>query len=231
MKSKFILIGALLLAIVTTVLFSKYVNSIDKKYKNDKTTVQVVVLKQDVIKNQMIAEDMLETKDFNASTVLPQAIKSSTDIVGSYTLVDMKAGEMLIADRFTDQAKEKELITRKISEGKRAVSIDVSYVESVSTLIEPEDNVDVIYTIVNEEDEPVTSTILKNVRVLAVGKRITQKDSGTAENNQDAAQGAQDQASYTAVTLELDPIQVEQIINAEQKGNLKFALRSAFDKK
>jgi pilus assembly protein CpaB len=227
MKSKFILIGALFLAIVTTVLFSKYVNSIDSKYKNHKDMVQIVVLKQDIKKNQIITEDMLEMKDFNASSVLPQAIKNNLDLVGSYALVDMKAGEMLFADRFTDQVKEKELITRKINEGKRAVSIDVTYTESVSTLIEPEDYIDVIYTVLNEDDEPITSTILKNVRVLAVGKRITQKDSGTAENDQDG----QNQASYTSVTIELDPYQVEQIINADEKGNLKFALRSAFDKK
>lgn len=234
MKSKFILIGAIVFAIATTVLFSKYIKTLDTKYKNDKSLAQVVVLKQDVKKNQKVTGNMLEIKSYNSNLVLPAAIKSIKDIEGNYTLIDMKAGELLFADRFTNPTKETESLTRKINDGNRAISIAVTYVESVSTMIEPEDNVDVISSVKNSSGVFATSTILENVRVLAVGERITEsKSTTTADNTKNAAQSASNgsQAKYTTITLELNPVQADQITNAEENGHLKFVLKSKHEQK
>jgi pilus assembly protein CpaB len=234
MKSKFILIGAVLFAVATTILFSKYINSLDNKYKNDKSLVQVVVFKQDVKKDQKVIQDMLETKSYNLNSVLPAAIKNMKDIDGSYTLVDMKAGEQLFTDRFTNQTKEKEVLTRKIKEGNRAISIAVSYVQSVSTIIEPEDYVDVISSIKNQNGTYTTTTLLQNIRVLAVGERLTEsKNVTTADNTKNAVASASNgtQAKYASLTLELNPKQSEQITNAEENGDLMFELRSSLEQK
>lgn len=231
MKSKFILIGAMLLAIATTVLFGNYIKSLDNKYKNDKNLVKVVVLNQDVKKNQKITEEMLEIRSYNPNSVLPEAIKNKKDIIGSYTLIDMKAGEVLFVDRFTNQTKEKQFLTRKISEGMRAVSIGVTYVESVSTIIEPEDYVDVIYSKKNPDESFTTSTILGNVRILAVGERITPKNTTVQADVQNAAQSNVGQIKYSSITLELNPVQAQQITNAELSGELKLVLRSELEKK
>jgi pilus assembly protein CpaB len=234
MKSKFILIGAVLFAVATTILFSKYINSLDNKYKNDKSLVQVVVFKQDVKKDQKVIQDMLETKSYNLNSVLPAAIKNMKDIDGSYTLVDMKAGEQLFTDRFTNQTKEKEVLTRKIKEGNRAISIAVSYVQSVSTIIEPEDYVDVISSIKNQNGTYTTTTLLQNIRVLAVGERLTEsKNVTTADNTKNAVASASNgtQAKYASLTLELNPKQSEQITNAEEDGDLMFELRSSLEQK
>jgi pilus assembly protein CpaB len=234
MKSKFILIGALVFAVITTVLFSNYIKGLDAKYKSDKNMVQVVVLKQDVKKNQKVTGDMLEIKSYNLNLVLPEAIINMKDIEGSYTLIDMKAGELLFADRFTNQTKETEFLTRKISEGNRAISIGVTYVESVSTLIKPEDHVDVIYSVKNSNGLYATSTILENVRVLAVGDSITESQNITAANktqNTATSTSNGNQAKYTSITLELNPKQSEQITNAEENGDLKFILRSELEQK
>jgi len=234
MKSKFILIGAVVFAVVTTILFSKYINGLDNKYKNDKSLVQVVVLKQDAKKNQKITQDMLEVKAYNSNSVLPAAIKDIKEIDGSYTLIDMKAGELLFADRFTNQTKETEVLTRKIKEGNRAISIAVTYVQSVSTIIEPEDYVDIICSVKNTNGTFITITILENIRVLAVGERLTEsKNIATTDNAKNAVATASNgsQAKYASITLELNPKQAEQIINAEANGDLIFDLRSKLEKK
>ena len=234
MKSKFILIGAVVFAVVTTILFSKYINGLDNKYKNDKSLVQVVVLNQDAKKNQKITQDMLEVKAYNSNSVLPAAIKDIKEIDGSYTLIDMKAGEPLFADRFTNQTKETEVLTRKIKEGNRAISIAVTYVQSVSTIIEPEDYVDIICSVKNTNGTFITTTILENIRVLAVGERLTEsKNIATTDNAKNAVASASNgsQAKYASITLELNPKQAEQIINAEANGDLIFDLRSKLEKK
>lgn len=229
MKSKFILIGAVLFAIATTILFSNYLRSLDNRYKKDKSLVQVVVFKQDVKKDRKVTGDMIETKSYSLNSVLPGTIKNADDIIGSYTLIDMKAGEMLYPDRFTNQAKEDKVLTRKITEGDRAISIAVNYVQSVSSMIEPEDHVDVIASVKNPANQLYgTITILQNARVLAVGDNLTEsQNNSTSANTKNTTNGTQ--GKYSSITLELNPKQAEEITNYEENGDLNFILRSSLE--
>jgi len=59
-------------------------------------------------------------------------------------------------------------------------------------------------------------TLLKNIRILAIGQKITEKD------------GEKTVIGETA-TLELDPEQAEDIIAAQRQGALSLALRSLTD--
>jgi pilus assembly protein CpaB len=233
MKSKFILIGALVFAIVTTFLFSNYVKNLDNKYKNDKNLINVVVLKQNIKKDQKVTSGMLEVKAYSANSILPGAIKNIKDIDGSYALVDMKTGEQLFSDRFSNQTDESSFLSRKIKEGNRAISIEANYVESVSTLIEPDDYVDVIFSEKAKDGTINTQTLIENVRVLAVGKRMEESASVAATDTKNTTQGAANpgQAEYNSITLELNPDQIKTIDNADERGNLKFVLRSKFEKK
>lgn len=224
MKSKYILIAAIIMAIITTVLFRQYIVNLDKKYKESQKIISVVVPKADIKKNQMVTKDMLELKDFNAASVHPQAVRKIENIAGQYALVDMKAGEVLFVSRFTNQFKETEQITRKIKDGCRAVSIGVTDVESVSSLINPEDYVDVVST-TGDKNNPQTVTLLTNVRVLAVGKRITEKDTAVKTTDK-LTQNDKSNGDYTSVTVELKPDDIVKIVNADEKGDIKFVLRS-----
>lgn len=224
MKSKYILIAAIIMGIITTVLFRQYIVNLDKKYKESQKIISVVVPKADIKKNQMVTKDMLELKDFSAASVHPQAVRKIENIAGQYALVDMKAGEILFASRFTNQFKETEQITRKIKDGYRAVSIGVTDVESVSSLINPENYVDVVST-TGDKNNPQTVTLLTNVRVLAVGKRITEKDTAVKTTDK-LAQNDKGNGDYTSVTVELKPDDIVKIINADEKGDIKFVLRS-----
>lgn len=224
MKSKIILVIALIMAVITTVLFRNYVRGIENRYKENKKQVTIVVPKTDIKKNQKVTKDNLELKEFNADSVHGEAIKNIEAIEGNYALVDLKAGEILFASRFINQSQESELITRKIKEGYRAVAIGVNYVESVANLIQPEDYVDVIYTLQDETNSKrfQTTTLFENVRVLAVGKRIIEKPA--KNEGSDKAEG--EQVEYSSVTVELKPDDVIKIVNSDEKGNIKFVLRS-----
>lgn len=215
MKSKYILIVALIMAIITTVLFRQYIVNLDNRSKAAQKIVSIVVPKADIKKNQLVTKDMLELKEFSSGSVHPEAIKKAEDIAGKYAVTDMKAGEVLFASRFTDQFKENQAITRKIQNGNRAVSIAVNDIKAVSKLIQPEDYVDVVCTTNGQ-----TSIILQNVRVLAVGKRLA--SSTATSNTADAA------ADYSTVTVELNPTDIVKIINADETGNIKFVLKGQF---
>jgi pilus assembly protein CpaB len=220
------------MAFITTILFNNYLNNLEDKYKKNENKISVVVPKIDITKNEKITEEMLETKEFYLESVHPEAIKEMKDVVGKYASTNMKQGEILFASRFVEQTQVKDFVTNKIKQGYRAVSIEVNYVESVSNLIEPEDYVDVIFSEIiqreSETDEVITQLILENVRVLAVGKRLnenlpqvdsldTTSQSQTTENTD---------LEYISVTLELKPEDMVKIVNADERGNVKFTLRS-----
>jgi pilus assembly protein CpaB len=224
MKSKIILVIALIMAVITTFLFKQYITGLENKYKAEQKRITIVVSKTDIKKNQKVTKENLELKEFSADSVHPEAVKKIEDIAGKYALTDIKAGEVLFNSRFTNVFEESELITRKIREGYRAVAIEVNYVESVATLIQPEDYVDVIYTVPDDTNNKklLTTTLFENVRVLAVGSRIVEKTANDTKTDQTK----QGDAEYSSVTVELKPEDIIKIVNADQKGNIKFVLRS-----
>lgn len=228
MKSKIILVAAIVMAVITTILFRQYVVNLSNKYKSQQKMISIVVLKTDVKKNQKVTQDMLELKQFNAASVHPQAVKKINDIAGDYALTDMRAGEVLFASRFANQYKETSEITRKIRDGYRAVAISVTDVESVSSLIQPEDYVDVVYTVADKHDanDVQTEILLQNVRVLAVGKKITESQSNALAGTDKTADKDKTSDEYTSITLELKPDDIVKIATADKKGDIKFALRS-----
>lgn len=229
MKSRNILIAALIMAIITTVLFRQYLKELDKKYKANQHKVSIVVPKQNIGKYQKVTPELLELREFSEDSVHPEAIKTAGEVVGSYALADMKVGEILFASRFTNQFKENELIARKIREGYRAISIETNFVESLTNMIEPEDYVDITFSEKLEQpinNNPIkTESLLENVRVLAVGKRIVESEAINKGSNAGGQQQA-NQVEYNSITVELKPEDILRIVNADERGNLKFVLRS-----
>ena len=224
MKSRNILILAIIMAVITTVLFNKYLKELDEKYKKNDNKISIVVPRVPINKNQKITKEILEFIELETESVHPEAIKTMEEIEGRYALTEMKKGEVLFSDRFLDQFKEEKLVTRKIREGYRAVSIEVNIVESVTNLIEPEDNVDVIFSEEIEQDglekKVNTEILLENIRVLAVGKRLNEKEDIKATDDKD------DKVEYISVTLELKPQDIVKLINADERGSIKLTLRS-----
>jgi len=212
------------MAVITTFSFNKYLKNLDEKYKKNQNKIQILVPREDISKYTKATNDMFEYKEFDVDSVHAEAIKNFSDIEGTYVLTDLKKGEVLFLSRFIDQYNEEKLITRKIREGYRAVSIEVNFVQSVSNLVQPENFVDVIFSekIINDTSNNTVNTeiLLHNVRVLAVGKRLIEKfpkDSPEGVENEKV-----NEIEYISVTLELKPIDVVKVVNAAERGTLTF---------
>lgn len=232
MKLRNILILTLVMAFITTILFNNYLNNLEEKYKKNENKISVVVPKTNINKNEKITAEMLETKEFYGESVHPEAVKDIKELEGKYASTNIKQGEILFASRFIDQFEVEDFVTYKIQQGFRALSIEVNYVESVSNLIEPEDYVDVVFSELVQGDginEKIsTEILLENVRVLAVGKRLSESRTESDLTQDSSSSTAIDNGGveYIAVTLELKPEDVVKIVNADERGNIKFDLRS-----
>ncbi|MDB5569666.1 MAG: cpaB, partial [Hyphomicrobiales bacterium] len=96
-----------------------------------------------------------------------------------------------------------------------AINIDASGGSSAGGFILPNDRVDVVRTS-TAADGMESETILTNMRVLAIGQNIEEK------NGERVVAGSN-------ATLEADPVQAETLILAQRTGQISLVLRSMMD--
>jgi pilus assembly protein CpaB len=214
MRSKLILTAALLMGIVTTVLFFNYMKQYKEApaFKNDKL-IKFVAAKQDIPENTKISPGMLEIKQIPESGVHAQALKNSKDAEGKIAAANLAAGEILLPNHLKDQKEEAMFVSKKVRDGYRAVSIGVNIVQTVSNLIEPGDFVDVVYSKKDKVSETLLSkVILENVHVLAIGRRMVEAMPETPY------------VEYSQVTFELIPEDGITAINADEDPEATISL-------
>jgi pilus assembly protein CpaB len=111
----------------------------------------------------------------------------------------------------------------------RAVTVGLDPVMGVAGFLKPGDHVDVLVTLAHGTTH-VALTVLQDVRLLAIGAEV--QVVRTREQPQDAAQGqpapAQAEQQPTA-TLEVTPGQAQDLVLADQQGELRLTLRAATD--
>lgn len=191
-------------------------------------TVDVLVAKSDIaVGNKIGPGDVAwqawpanaKTGNFIRRKQHPNAIEGLT---GWIVRAPFVGGEPIRRQKLV-QAKGSGYMAAILPAGKRAISISVSQQSGASGFILPNDHVDIVLTSRDRQAEKATGTqtytsrtILSDVRVLAIGQNVTEKD------------GKKVIIGKTA-TLELTPRQVETVELSRQIGSLSLALRSIAD--
>jgi pilus assembly protein CpaB len=215
MKAKLILILAVVMGLFTTFLFYQYMQRFDQDVVPASEWVEVIAASKTILENQRITEDMLVMAKLPKEAVTGEFITDKHAVIGKVAEARMAAGETILSHRLVDEQKESLLVSRKIQEGYKAISVGVNFVQTVSNLIEPEDKVDVVVTEADRETGEITSElVMENVRVLAVGRRMIEL------NTQEAYM------EYSAVSLEVKTKDAVKIINADERGNIQLILHS-----
>ncbi len=213
MRSKIILTLAIIMGLFTNLLFYKYMSQMDQAAIVNETMVDVIVSKQAIKKNQVVASTMLEKKQVPLNGLHQGTVSETSGLVGKFATSDIAAGEPMMLSRLAETKDETLFISRKIKEGYRAVSIGVNFVSSVSNLIEPEDYVDVLVSTTDEVTKEIeTEIILQKIRVLAIGRRMVEANPETVY------------AEYSSVSLELNSADTVKLVNADAEGNINLTL-------
>ena len=188
-------------------------------------TAQVLVAKTQVGRGEQLGPANLEWQDWPEAVVGEGVIRreSNPDAIETYTSWTSRTaflrGEPIRVERLVDGTGG--LMSVLLTPGKRAVAIPISAETGAGGFVMPDDRVDLVHTVIEDadgdgSDEPVSRTIIRNVRVLAVDQMSEISEDGTAK------------VASTA-TLELTPQQVEALSNARNSGRLSLALRSVAD--
>ncbi|WP_181704644.1 Flp pilus assembly protein CpaB [Chthonobacter rhizosphaerae] len=154
-------------------------------------------------------------EDYISRTARPDAV---TELQGTLARSPFLAGEPIKEGKLvrTDQG----FLSAVLPKGMRAVAVRVNAASTAGGFVLPNDRVDIILIKPPKSDgaEPMSETILRNVRVLAIDQVV-----------EDQEQKQNSVVAQDTATLELTPDQAELIIQAQQVGTISLALRSIED--
>ncbi|WP_047048587.1 Flp pilus assembly protein CpaB [Vibrio mexicanus] len=174
----------------------------------------IVVAAQEIPAGTVIEEQHLSTRLIEKDWRDENQFITTEEVVGRVASNIIYEGEILHPLRVAS-AGEGATLAALITENKRAITIRVDDVIGVAGFLLPGNKVDVLSTIKYNERSASTSTVLKDIKVLAVDQ--------TAKNEENKP------VIVRAVTLEVSPKEAEKLLTAKSKGDIQLALRNPFE--
>lgn len=185
--------------------------SINAKY----TPIELVVANRDLKPGDVISPSTVSVRSFPASYIRSDAIrKENYNTVKGYALTyPVRSGEPILA--FNVSQKKGGKFASLILNGRRSVTVDVNHLSSSEGMLAPNDYVD-LFLSTNYKKQRVTSPLLGNIRVLAVGTQTTQ-----------VVNDGSQLSGYSTVTFDVSPEEAVKILHAKKIGKILMVLRGA----
>ncbi|WMN86755.1 Flp pilus assembly protein CpaB [Vibrio parahaemolyticus] len=166
----------------------------------------VLVAAMEIEPGVIIEEKHLKTKLMEVDWIDETTLTEPSQAVGKVASNSIYEGELVSPNRIAVLG-EGVTLAAMIPEDKRALTIRVNDVIGVAGFLLPGNKVDVLNTKGNG-----TSTVLKNIKVLAVDQTARTKDNKPV--------------IVRAVTLEVSPKEAEKLLTENSKGSIQLALRN-----
>jgi pilus assembly protein CpaB len=210
---------AIAAALGTAVLLTRYMDTRVAAVRVP--TVKVVVAARDLSIATTLRSDQLTAVDWPAASRPEGTVGDPALLDGKVINVGIARGEPVLQSKIAS-GEGKSALSTVLPAGMRAVSVRVDDVVGVAGFIHPGDRVDVIVTmsptVYAGTAPPISKIILQNIKVLAVGKEL--------ENRNRDLQKA---VPATVATLMVDSEQSEILALSASKGQILLALRSGID--
>ena len=180
--------------------------------------VSRVVAAHDLPVGTRLGVEHLAARDFPHSLVPSDSIESAqhTRLLGKVLRSSLRAGDLVLPvhARVVDQSA----FSSYLGEGRRAITMPVDALNSVSGLLQPGDLID-LYVSFEYQRRRVTAPLLQGVLVLATGAqtRLATTGGGASSNG------------YTTVTLDTAPEDAVKLVAARQTGTITAVLRHPND--
>lgn len=222
--NKKVIIIALILSLFTSLLIYIYVNKATVKPAAVENTSTVYVAAKTMPPKYKITEADIKQLSVSKEMINSRAVLDKAAILGKRLKETVIEGEQIILDRLADDKNTS--LSFAITEGMRAVSINVNEQTDVANLIRPGDFVDVVASFEKEEVEKldtktvyprITKIIIQKVEILAFGQSMSASDEAPKE-------------APKTVTLAVSPQDVEKLVYASEYAILRLALRGTDDK-
>ncbi len=233
MKKKIVLVASLVAGLLAAVLSRVYFMAKDAEVQELKDAIEsrygtmwVLCYARDTPPGTVLAREDFKQRKVPAMGLRGQAVteESLSDVLGRKTLVMHAAKDVVFWSDIEGGDPRAKGLSDSVKQKMRAISINCTGAASVSSMVKPNDHVDVIGTF-DFDGAPgkknfVTCTVLQNVLVLATGSETSKSSSRSRSLS----------SGYSTVTLEVTPREAEMLAFAEQiKGRLVLTLRNRND--
>jgi pilus assembly protein CpaB len=209
---------AVLLAVLASVGAYKFLSGQSRVAEQARLqTVGIVVAVVDIPLGSTINANQVTVSAWPKDNYPKDAIADTKNVAGRVALRDFFRGEPVIESKLVPLNKSTGLLSLKVPLGMRAFSIKVNEVVGVGGFIVPESRVDVVITTTPSQNSPekISKIVLEDIRVLAAGQVIEQKENKPVTVN--------------TVTLALTPEDAEKLALAGNDGIIQLVMRSFSD--
>lgn len=227
---------SLLLAAVAVAMIWSYIESRETELQNDYgNQTPVVIAKEDIKELEIIDDRKVELRNVPSKYQMPGHFKRVEDLYNTIAAVPIKKGEQITAPRVTYPGAQSGL-SRQISVGKRALSIQVTEGQAVSRLLKPGDRVDVLALVdyaSGKKEKLKVKTVLQDVLILSTGLFVTNSVPivNLQTENESRQMKLNSYTNYNTVTIELTPFEVQKMVFLVSAGNgIYLSLRNNDDK-
>ncbi len=216
MKGKKLLLLSLLLALVAAGLVYRYLGELEAEQKKASNLVPVLVPRSEIPARSKLEESMFMITEIPATALHADALVKREEVRGAFARDRLLPGEQVLSSRLV-YAETKSGMSYRVSTGHRALTLAVNSVSGVSGYILPGDRVDILVTMdvqdAANEETTMTAAVVENIRVLAAGAH-------TQEQNRE-------QLPADNITVEVPVAEVTRLVQASERGSIRFVLRPA----
>lgn len=229
------LIIAIVLSLLTTWLTMQYLRFREQSMEAEITarnnqekgkTIAVVVPRKQLAPGTVLEDDLVAARNVPMDFVYEDTLTvAQFDAYKGQALIkQVERGRPL---RKSDVREVFADFSGTLKPGKRAITINVDEINSVSHMIEPGNLVDLMLVLSSGEGSGPSSgqtvvPFLDQVKVLATGQKVTHDDPAQAA-------GERRKVSYSNFTLEVTPTQAARLALATELGKIRAVLRNEKD--
>lgn len=190
---------------------------------------KVLVAKANIGIGERLSDKSVEWIDWPKANLRPEfmtteAADADTGVADAVARFEFVAGEPILETKLTRAAEG--FLSAVLDPGTRAVAVSVSAESGSGGFILPNDRVDIIHT-VSINERRVSTTILSNIRVIAINSSLGKADREAESEGEDKPKSRT--FANALATLSLDPRQAELVISATGSGQLSLVLRPTAD--
>jgi pilus assembly protein CpaB len=217
-RSRLLFIGVLALALGAFVSFVVYKNMLAKTTNNNEPGAEVIVAANDLQVGSKLQDGDIRQVKVPASVIPPNSYKVKSQVLGRGVILPIKMGEFILPSKLADAGAGSGLPSL-IPPGMRAVSVRVNEVVAVAGFVVPGTRVDVLLTgNPGSGNEQQTTTVLKNVAVIAAGQKLERNAAGEPQTT-------------PVITLLVSPDDAQKLTLSSSQGHIQLALRNPIDTK
>jgi pilus assembly protein CpaB len=171
---------------------------------------------KDLEAGEVLRPELLSRTDWPKDKPIEGAVTRLDDVVGRALLYPASKGQPML-QRQVSAAGTMAGLSAKIPDGMRAISLKSDQVVGVAGFLSPGTRIDVLVTYHPPgSQEPLTSTVLQDARLLAAGQQTQPDPEGKP-------------VTVSVVTLLVTPFDAEKVVLASTQGTVHFVLRNGAD--